>query len=287
MSRAHAPAASVTVLLLTPAFPGGLIGGFIPAIVAGITGVPLTEPGPYRVPLFLVAVSILVALFVVLQTRDAEEDQPVEFQTSPSGAPMVVSAFGLIAFVAGMRFLQVAAVAAGTTFFNVYMDSALMVATAEIGIISAAARLASVPAALVVPWLSRRFGYGPSAVYASAISALSLIPLALAPVPAVAGAGFISLMAITSIRYPVFYVYMMERTPDRLRSLMNGISEMAAGFSFAFVAMAGGYAIVTYGYAVTFLGAGILTMISAVILWIYLRVRGETRPPVPVASPAT
>jgi MFS family permease len=274
-----------SAIVAVAGFAGGLIGGFLPALVAGIFGVPLTQPGPYRVPLVLVAVTLMVALVVVLQTRDVEEDQPIEFRTAPRGAPMVVSAFGLIAFVAGLRFLQVAAVAAGTTFFNVYMDNALMVATAQIGMISATARLASVPAALIVPSLCRRFGFGATAVYASVISSLSLLPLALVPQPLIAGVGFVSLMAVTSIRYPAFYVFMMERTPDRLRSLMNGVSEMAAGFSFAFVSMAGGYAIVTYGYAATFLGAGLLTLLSAVVLWVYLRARGET--PAQIRSAST
>jgi predicted MFS family arabinose efflux permease len=188
----------------------------------------------------------------------------------------LVTAYGLIAFMAAIRFLQVAGIGAGATFFNVYMDNELMVATAQIGLIAATARLVAVPAALIGPSLSRRFGFGATAVFASAVAGLSLIPLALVPQPGIAGLGFIGLMSFTSMRYPAFYVYMMERTPERLRSIMNGANEMAAGLSFSLVALVGGYVIVNYGYAATFLGGAILTLIGTAIFAVYVRLRGET-----------
>jgi hypothetical protein len=54
----------------------------------------------------------------------------------------------------------------------------------------------------------------------------------------------VGLLAFTSIRYPTFYVFMMARMPPRLRAAMTGAGEMAAGFSFALVSLAGGYIIV-------------------------------------------
>lgn len=260
----------------TASFAGGLVGGLLPAIAAGILGLTMMQPGPYRIPLIIAAGMILIALLVVLQTRDAEEDQPVEMRTSASGTPVVVTAYGLIAFMAAIRFLQVAGIGAGATFFNVYMDEELMVATAQIGLIAATARLVAVPAALIGPSLSRRFGFGATAVFASTVAGLSLFPLALVPQPGIAGLGFIGLMSFTSMRYPAFYVYMMERTPERLRSIMNGANEMAAGLSFSFIALVGGYVIVNYGYTATFLGGAILTLIGTAIFAVYVRMRGET-----------
>jgi predicted MFS family arabinose efflux permease len=69
---------------------------------------------------------------------------------------------------------------------------------------------------------------------------------------------------------------MMERTPERLRSIMNGANEMAAGLSFSFIALVGGYVIVNYGYTATFLGGAILTLIGTAIFAVYVRMRGET-----------
>ena len=83
------------------------------------------------------------------------------------------------------------------------------------------------------------------------------------------------MMAFTSLRYPAFYVYMMERTPDRLRALMTGANEMAAGLSFALIALVGGYVIVNYGYAAAFLAAGAMSLAGTLIFYGYVRVKGE------------
>jgi predicted MFS family arabinose efflux permease len=78
------------------------------------------------------------------------------------------------------------------------------------------------------------------------------------------------------MRYPAFYVYMMERTPDRLRSIMNGANEMAAGLSFALVSLLGGFIIVTFGYSVTFLMGAAMTLAGTIIFGVYVRLKGET-----------
>lgn len=263
----------------TASFAGGLVGGLMPALFAGFLGVTLMQPSPYRMPLLLVGVAVLVALGVVLQTRDAEEDQPLEAPAQAAGAPGVESAYGLIAFMAGVRFLQVAGVGVAMTFFNVYMDDGLGIATAQIGIIAASARLVAVPVALLGPSLSRRLGFGATAVIASTFAGLSILPIAFGPGAAVAGAGFIGVMSFTSMRYPAFYVFMMERTPERLRAIMNGVNEMAAGLSFAAISLAGGYIIVRFGYSAAFVTGAVITLLGTLIFWLYVQFGGRVRLP--------
>ena len=77
------------------------------------------------------------------------------------------------------------------------------------------------------------------------------------------------------MRWPAFYVYMMERTPERLRAVMNGVNEMAAGLSFAFIALVGGIIIVNYGYTATFLFSAGLTLAGALIFAGFVRLRGS------------
>lgn len=252
-------------------FAGGLVGGLMPALFAGILGVAMTQPAPYGVPLFLVGVIVLVALFVVLQTRDAEEDQPLEIRAQAGGAPSIISAYGLIAFMAGVRFLQVAGIGVSMTFFNVYLDSAMGLPTAQIGFIAATARLVAVPVALLGPSLSRRMGFGATAVFASACAGLSMLPIAFGGSAAVAGLGFVGVMSFTSMRYPAFYVYMMERTPERLRAIMNGANEMAAGLSFAAISLVAGYVIVQVGYPAAFAMGAAVTLLGTLIFGLYVR----------------
>lgn len=259
----------------TASFAGGLLGGLMPALFAGFLGVTLSQPAPYRMPLLVVGFLALVALGVVIQTRDAEEDQPLEMRAPAAGAPSATSAYGLIAFMAAVRFLQVAGVGVAMTFFNVYMDSGLGVATAQIGIIAASARLIAVPVALLGPSISRRLGFGATAIIASACAGLSILPIALGNSAAVAGLGFVGVMSFTSLRYPAFYVYIMERTPERLRAIMNGANEMAAGLSFATISLVAGYLIVHFGYGVAFVTGALVTLLGTLIFWLYMQFGGR------------
>lgn len=246
-------------------FGGGLLGGLMPALFAGILGVTMMQPGPYGIPLFLVGLIVLAALGVVLQTRDGEEDQPLEVKAQAGGAPSLVSAYGLIAFMAAVRFLQVAGIGVAMTFFNVYMDSGLGLPTAQIGIIAASARLVAVPVALLGPSLSRRLGFAATASFASAMAGLSILPIAFGGSAALAGLGFVGVMSFTSMRYPAFYVYLMERTPERLRAIMNGVNEMAAGLSFAAVSLVAGYVIVHFGYGAAFVMGATITLLGTAL----------------------
>jgi len=54
--------------------------------------------------------------------------------------------------------LRAASVGASRTFFNVYLDDGLGVSTANIGLLYAIIQLASAPAALAMPVLSKRGG---------------------------------------------------------------------------------------------------------------------------------
>lgn len=255
-------------------FAGGLLGGLLPALAAGLLGATLASPAPYRIPLVVVGVLMFLAMALLLQTRTATAE-PAEVAAAQAGAPTMTAAYGLITFMAVVRFLQLGGMGAAMTFFNVYMDTELGASTATIGLIAASARLLAVPAVLLGPALGRRIGYGTTAALTAGAAFLSSLPLALAGSVAGAGVGYVGLLASFSMRYPAFYVYLMGRTPDRLRAMMTGVNEMAAGLSVAFISLAGGYIIVQYGYAATFLIGGAMTLAGALALYGYVRVKGE------------
>jgi len=291
--RSTLPAARGNIFALQSAisaiasFGGGLLGGLLPGIFAVIFLVSTAHPAPYRVPLLVAALLMAVAALLVYQTSTIDEEIEGDMADGRPGAPRPRSAYRLLIFMALVRFLQVAGVGAAVTFFNVYMDDGLGVATATIGFISAAGRLVAVPAALIGPSLSRRIGYGPAAVVGSFGTFASLLPLAFLPTPIAAGTGFVGLLAFTAIRFPAFYVYLMERTPPRLRATMTGTGEMAAGFSFAIISLLGGFIIVRYGYDATFLGAALVTLMGTALLAIYVWMQAR-RPVAPdLAVPAT
>ena len=167
-------------------------------------------------------------------------------------------------------------------YFNVYMDTQLQVSTSVIGTITALGRLLGVPTALIVPSLITRWGKGNVVIWGSLSTALCLLPLALVEHWLAAAIGFISMLALTSIRYTAFVVYILELVPKVQQSMMIGSGEMAAGFSFAMMALGGGIILSLFTFRDLFLvGAG-LTILGTVVFWIHFRVSKVKRKTTPV-----
>ena len=274
LDRSNIVAVSVAVST-TAMVGGGLTGGVLPGLFASALGLTMDSAEPYRWTLALVPLFLLVAVLVFMQTRDpaghAGQDAAVADAESGSSWSATYGLIGLLGFV---RFLQVASLGGVLTFFNVYLDTELAVPTFWVGTALAGARLAGVPAALLAPAISRRLGLGKTVVVVSVLSAVSVLPLALLRTPLAATAGLIGMMVTSNIRYPAFNIYMLEVVPVRLRPMTSGANEMAAGLSFAMVALVGGLVIVRHGYPALFLAGGSITLLGASVFAVLLRRRG-------------
>ncbi len=267
--------AAATAVSTTAMVGGGLAGGVLPEWFALALGVTMDSAEPYGWTLALVPLFVLVAVLVFMQTRDpvghGELDVAVAQAETGGG---LAAMYGVIALLGFVRLLQVAALAGGLTFFNVYLDTELAVPTFWVGVALAGARLAGVPAALLGPAISQRLGLGKTVVVASVLTALAVLPLALVRTQLAASAGLIGLIVFSNIRYPAFSIYMLEVVPAKLRPMMSGVNDMAAGLSFAVVALLGGIVIVRHGYPVMFLAGGAATLLSALVFAVFLRRRG-------------
>ena len=267
--------AAATAVSTTAMVGGGLAGGVLPEWFALALGVTMDSAEPYGWTLALVPLFVLVAVLVFMQTRDpvghGEQDVAVAQAETDGG---LAAMYGVIALLGFVRLLQVAALGGALTFFNVYLDTELAVPTFWVGVALSGARLAGVPAALLGPAISQRLGLGKTVVVASVLTALAVLPLALVRTPLAASAGLIGLIVFSNIRYPAFNIYMLEVVPAKLRPMMSGVNEMAAGLSFAVVALLGGIVIVRHGYPVMFLAGGAATLLSAFAFAVFLRRRG-------------
>lgn len=282
------------------AFAAGPIAGYIPVLLVTFFAWSIHDPATYRVPLLVSGGLLVVAALLIVSARARQigtvhpssaalamegGEQPMP-SGEPAGAPTVAITFGSTLLVMSfIRFFTTAGSASALTFFNVYMDDALGVSTSTIGLVVAIAHLVAVFAALSVPAVTRRLGNGPAAVAGTVGVALSMLPLALFPFWQAAGFGFAAMYSLTSLRFSAFFVYMMDVTPPRLRTTMAGAGEFAGGLSFAFVSLAGGYIIVSAGYAWLFGGAALITLVGAISLWFY--VRRHAAPSLVVRVPAT
>jgi predicted MFS family arabinose efflux permease len=288
-----------TALMALTAFSGSLIGGLLPRFFALWMGVDADDPVPYRLPLLAASLTLIPAIFIILRIPygpDQEEPEPSEVQAAmpsvarepiPTSAPSRVRLESSIAvtllLLAIVRFFQVSGVATSSTFFNVYMDTALNVPTAQIGMIAAVARLGGVFAALGTPLLVARYGAARTVVLASTITTLSLLPLALVPHWIAAGVGFLGVTAISSMRYPAFMLFAIDQVPPSWRGTLAGSGEFAGGVSFAGMALVGGYLIAAGGFTPLFLLGSGLTLVGTLLFYLWFAL---PRPkPVPTPAP--
>ena len=93
------------------------------------------------------------------------------------------------------------------------MDQQLLVSTAMIGMIAAVGRLTGVPTALLTPWLIQRWGIVRVVIWGSLLAAICLLPMALIEHWLAAAIGFIGTLALTSVRYASFVVYILDLVP--------------------------------------------------------------------------
>lgn len=272
-----------TALLSLAAFFGSLVGGVLPPLFAGLLGAEQGAAAPYRYALLvsgLALVTAIAAAAAIRPERPPAGDTPL-IASAPLGgassAAVAVPILGLLVLMALVRLLQVAGVGVTTTFFNVYLDSELLVPTAQIGAIIAVGRLLGVPAALATASLTSRFGKGPVVIATSLASAVSILPLALVPHWSAAAVSFVSLVGLSWIRYSASIVYYLELVPPARRATVSGVVEMAGGICFTLITFFGGYTIVLLGYRPLFLGAAAVTALSALAFWLAFRGREPFR----------
>lgn len=250
-------------------FTGSLIGGILPGRIGIFVGASLSQAVPYRYALLIATLFLLPAILAVRATTPEPRARPISgkhVQARPAS-------FSLIVLLTLVRLLAVTSMGVVHIFFNVYLDTRLNVSTAQIGVVLAIGRLLSVPAALTVPLLAARWGNGLASLWSSWATVFAIIPLALIPHWSAASLGYMGVMALSAIRYPTFMVYTMDVVSPEQRGIVSGAGEMAAGLSFAFMALSGGYIITSLGFHSLFLTGAILTGVAALIFRLHFRRR--------------
>jgi predicted MFS family arabinose efflux permease len=251
------------------AFAGSLVGGVLPELISTVWGISLDGPAPYRYSLLTAAALFALGVPALLATATTEPVQKAQTASQAGPAP-----YALIFLLALVQFLQGAGGGAARTFFNVYLDLGLNVATPLIGALTAVSQLLAVPAALATPLLLARWRNGPTFVRSTVGVALSILPLALIPRWGAAGAGFMGMMAWVTIGRPSFLLYRMNAVLPAWRTLQNGATNMAFGLSTSAMALGGGYMATRWGWSSLFLAGAALTASGALLFWLCFRVPG-------------
>jgi MFS family permease len=270
--RGHAFAVLNAVRRLS-GFVGSLIAGALPGMFATILRVPLTDPAPYRYPLFIPPVLHVVGSVLLLSTREPEVSHEQK-ETVAVGRPP----FGLICSLSFVFLLWMAGTWSARTFFNVYMDTSLLASTPLIGALLAAGQLLSGLTALATPLVEKALGRFRLLVILFMGFAAGQAILGFLPFQAAAAIGFVAIYALFGIADPVYTVYIQEIVAAEWRPIMAGYSSMAWGLGTSALIFGGGYIAAARGYRSLFNLGMIMAALCAAIFYLFFRVpRGEYR----------
>jgi len=269
-------------LVPVAAFAGSLLAGLLPGVAASLLGISLEEAAAYRFPLWLAALLIALGVLVLLPTRPlARQHTPAVAgdATAPASGTATGRAnplpYGLLITVGLLMALRFGGRGTVATFFNVYLDDGLGASAALIGALAAIGQLLSVPAALLAPLLTARWGIARTIFWGSLGMALFALPLALIPHWAAAGAGFAGSTAMFWMTGGPMRMFSQELVAPRWRATMASSFMLGQGLAFFAAALAGGYIIVSLGYQTLFLVATGLMGAAALFFWSRFRSPGN------------
>jgi predicted MFS family arabinose efflux permease len=281
MERGHAFSIQAAAWPLS-GFIGSLVGGALPGFIARITGIPLTSPGPYQLTLWAAAISSVCALLVMLPTyqplivHQGSNQAPDKNREEPSSSNAMftgLTPYHIIAVISVVVAGQITGEGSLRSFLNVYMDDALFISTARIGLILGFGQLIAGLGALLTPFFTARLGNANTYILFSLGITLCMLPLILIPTWYGAGMSYMGTIMMVQIARPALITIQMESVTPSYRGAMSAVTTMAASLSTALISLLGGFMIPIYGYPSFFLVAAWITALAAIGFWIYLRTR--------------
>jgi predicted MFS family arabinose efflux permease len=261
-------------LIPVAAVAGSLLAGLLPGATARLLGTSLDQAAAYRFPLWLAALLLIPSVLVLLPARprtrspaSATAVDPPELAAEASAGRADPFPYLLILTIGLLLALRFGGRGTVVTFFNVYLDDGLGASAALIGILSAIAQLLSVPAALLAPLLTARWGTVRTIFWGTLAMALFALPLALVPHWAAAGIGFAGTTALFFMTSGPIRMFSQELVAGRWRAAMASSFMLGNGLALSAAALAGGYIIVSLGYPALFLVATGLMGAGALLFW--------------------
>jgi MFS family permease len=271
---------------------GSLIGGFGARGIGAVLNVEVPSAEAYR---YTLIAGLLLAGFAMLplmsMTNERKRALPQDEQ--PSGLPATNTVAEaprtirrhMIVFIAigGLMSLGAGAV---FPFYNVFLETR-GASSGQIGIIYAAAGLTAAVLGLFSPWVAHRFG----SLKATVIVRLAPVPcyVLLMGTPVLPIAIVAHILRTTSINmaWPIDSTYISEILPAKSRASVFSFRSGAWNLGWSLSSLLAGYAIVRYGYNVSFATYMIFMTLAMGLFYVYFSraAAPEPRPTADTAEP--
>jgi predicted MFS family arabinose efflux permease len=172
-------------------------------------------------------------------------------------------------------------------FYNVFLETR-GASSGQIGIIYAIAGLTAAGVGLFSPWVAHRFGSLKATVVIRLAPAPFYLLLIAAPVLPVAIVAHIFRTTSINMAWPIDSTYISELLPGRARASAFSFRSGAWNLGWSLSSLLAGYAIVRYGYNVSFAAYLVFMTLAMGLFYIYFaRAAGDdARQVVPATKPA-
>ena len=259
--RAQAIAMWMGIQMLTRMIVN-LTGGTFPDLMSYITGLPTDLPEPFQYALLIGAGCSIIAIIPLMGIRNQPSHPPKPEDDVSQKLPTPWKNLSIFSSISAGRGL---AMGLSFPFFNVFFHEELNTATATIGIIFSASLAIGFPSTLAAPGMLRKFGASFTLIYVRAFGAVALTAMGLWLNFPFAVLLFLISTSIDSLTVPAEMAFATNTIPRpywaRLQSLrVTGFQALSALGS-----VVAGILIITYGYWLAFLLAGMARLTSSII----------------------
>jgi MFS family permease len=247
-------------------FVGSLAGTAILGVIVAWTGTSTADPGAYHAVLWMTPVAFIACAVAMLAAKPAPSIVPRVTKSGNGATPL-----GLFVLLGAVVFLFTVGDGALRAFFNVYLDTRLLVPTAQIGLTMGLAQLVPIVAALAVPGLVVRFGSAGTLTIASLIAAAGLLGIGVLPLLPVAGLAYMVAISMTAVHGATRNLFSQQLVEAPWRTTTAAILTVGLGLGWATSAVAGGLLVGILDFHGLFLITASLVAGAAMLTWTYQR----------------
>ena len=251
---------------------GSLVAGVIPGFLALQLGHSVDQPDPYRLGLWLAPIVYAMAALVLLQADEVRLPKAASVQAEAAKAPV-----GLILFFGLLTLIVAFGEGALLSFFNIYLDDGLGLATVQIGFILGIGQFLRILSGSITPVLLNRWGSLRAFWVGSIGTMLSLAAIGLMPRLPGATLGFSGSAIMIAIAAIARNLASQEAVSAPWRSAMSAGMTVGMALGWASAAFLGGYWILVMGYSSLFLLAASLSLLGSAVLFGYIRFYARRR----------
>lgn len=255
---------------------GGLVGALLVALPTGHAANGPTGPGTYRVAFLVAAVLAAVAGLLAVPVRDRTALRARQVpRRERTRQPLSAQARGLVAKLWAVNAANGIAVGLFGPFVTYFFYRQFGAGTAEIGALYVVVNAVTFGTNFLAAPVAARIGVVRTVVGARTLQALLLLPLAVAPSFAAAGAIYLARMMVQRFGMAMRQSFVMSAAPRDDRARVAAYSALPTQVLSAASPTMSGYLIETVGLSLPFEIAGVLQLVNA---WLFYGFFRHTRP---------